>query len=150
MDLKQRIEADLKQAMRDKDRARLDPLRMLRAAIQRREVDERTSLDESQVLAVVEKLVKQGRDAADQFAKGGRQDLVDKEQSDLAIYAAYLPEPLSDAEIQDLIATAIGETGATSVKDMGKVMASLKSALQGRADMSQVSRRVKETLAAGS
>ena len=148
MSLKQRINEDMKTAMRAKDQARLDSIRMLMAAIQRREVDERITLDDTQVMAVIEKMIKQSRDAVDQFAKGGRPDLVDKENRDIAILKAYLPEPLSEAEIDNLIAGAIAEAGATSVKDMGKVLASLKPKLQGRADMGKVSGKVKQRLAA--
>jgi len=106
--------------MRAKDHARLESIRMLMAAIQRREVDERITLDDIQIMAVIEKMIKQSRDAVDQFAKGGRQDLVDKENRDIAILKAYLPEPLSEAEIDKLIEAAIAEAGATSVKDMGR------------------------------
>jgi uncharacterized protein YqeY len=147
MSLKQRINEDMKAAMRAKDQARLESIRMLMAAIQRREVDERITLDDLQVMAVVEKMIKQSRDAVDQFAKGGRQDLVDKENRDITILKAYLPEPLNEAEIDKLIAAAITETGATSVKDMGKVVSSLKPKLQGRADMGKVSGKVKQRLA---
>jgi uncharacterized protein YqeY len=148
MSLKQRINEDMKTAMRAKDQARLESIRMLMAAIQRREVDERITLDDIQIMAVIEKMIKQSRDAVDQFAKGGRQDLVDKENRDIAILKAYLPEPLSEAEIDKLIEAAIAEAGATSVKDMGKVVGSLKPKLQGRADMGKVSGKVKQRLAA--
>ena len=148
MSLKQRINEDMKAAMRAKDQARLESIRMLMAAIQRREVDERITLDDIQIMAVIEKMIKQSRDAVDQFAKGGRQDLVDKENRDIAILKAYLPEPLSEAEIDKLIEAAIAEAGATSVKDMGKVVGSLKPKLQGRADMGKVSGKVKQRLAA--
>jgi len=148
MSLKQRINEDMKTAMRAKDQARLESIRMLMAAIQRREVDERITLDDIQIMAVIEKMIKQSRDAVEQFAKGGRQDLVDKENRDIAILKAYLPEPLSEAEIDKLIEAAIAEAGATSVKDMGKVVGSLKPKLQGRADMGKVSGKVKQRLAA--
>jgi uncharacterized protein YqeY len=148
MSLKQRINEDMKAAMRAKDQARLESIRMLMAAIQRREVDERITLDDPQVTAVIEKMIKQSRDAVDQFAKGGRQDLVDKENRDIAILKAYLPEPLSEAEIDKLIEAAIAEAGAISVKDMGKVVGSLKPKLQGRADMGKVSGKIKQRLAA--
>jgi len=150
MSLKQRINEDMKTAMRAKDQARLESIRMLMAAIQRREVDERITLDDIQIMAVIEKMIKQSRDAVDQFAKGGRQDLVDKENRDIAILKAYLPEPLSEAEIDKLIEAAIAEAGATSVKDMGKVVGSLKPKLQGRADMGKVSGKVKQRLTAPS
>ena len=146
MSLKDRIKDDVKQAMRAKDQARLDALRMLAAAIQRREVDERIALDDAQVLATIDKLVKQGRESIDQYEKGGRADLVTKEKADLAILQSYLPKPLSDAEVDQLIAAAIAETGASSIKDMGKVMGVLKPKLQGRADMGQVGARIKTRL----
>ena len=146
MSLKDRIKDDVKQAMRAKDQARLDALRMLAAAIQRREVDERIALDDAQVLATIDKLVKQGRESIDQYEKGGRADLVTKEKADLAILQSYLPTPLSDAEVDQLIAAAIAETGAASIKDMGKVMGVLKPKLQGRADMGQVGARIKSRL----
>ncbi len=138
----------MKLAMRSKEQARLESIRMLLAAIQRREVDERITLDDVQVMAVVEKLIRQGRDSIEQFQKGGRQDLVDKENRDVAVWQAYLPEPLSEAEIDCLIAGAITDTGAAGMKDMGKVVASLKPSLQGRADMGKVSAKVKAMLAA--
>ena len=136
----------MKQAMRDKDNARKEALRMLRAAIQRREVDERIELDDSQVLAVVEKLVKQGRDSISQFEQGGRDDLADKERQDVAVLTEYLPEQLSDEEVESHIRQAIEKTGAASMKDMGKVMGMLKPALQGRADMGAVSGKIKALL----
>jgi uncharacterized protein YqeY len=144
--VKDRIAADMKQAMRDKDNARKEALRMLRAAIQRREVDDRTELDDAQVLAVVEKLVKQGRDSISQFEQGGREDLADKERQDVAVLTEYLPEQLSDDEIEAEISKAIESTGASSMKDMGKVMGVLKPALQGRADMGAVSAKIKALL----
>jgi len=149
MSLKEKIKDDIKQAMRDKNESRLTSLRMLSAAIQRREVDERVMLDDAQVLAVIDKLVKQSREAVEQFTKGARQDLVDKESRDIAIWQVYLPQALSDAEIDALVAQAISETGAASIKDMGKVMAVLKPKLQGRADMSQVSAKIKNKLGGG-
>ena len=136
----------MKQAMRDKDNARKEALRMLRAAIQRREVDERIELDDSQVLAVVEKLVKQGRDSISQFEQGGRDDLADTERQDVAVLTEYLPEQLSDEEVASHIRQAIEKTGAASMKDMGKVMGMLKPALQGRADMGAVSGKIKALL----
>lgn len=148
MSLKEKIKADIKQAMRDKNKSRLGTLRMLSAAIQRREVDERIQLDDTQVLAVIEKLVKQGRESIEQYNNGGRRDLADKESSEIAIYQAYLPQPLTEAEIDKLIGDAVTATGASSIKDMGKVMGVLKPQLQGRADMGQVGSKVKTKLAA--
>ena len=146
MSLKDRIKEDVKQAMRAKDQARLDALRMLAAAIQRREVDERVTLDDTQVLATIDKLVKQGRESVEQYEKGGRADLVAKEKADLAILQEYLPAALSEVEIDQLISAAIRDTGAASIKDMGKVMGALKPRLQGRADMAQVGARIKARL----
>ena len=148
MGLKEKIKSDLVQAMRAKDQARLSSLRMLSAAIQRREVDERIQLDDAQVMAVIEKLVKQGRESIEQYVKGGRPELADKESGEIAIFQAYLPQQLSEAEIDKLIAEAVTATGASSVKDMGKVMGVLKPKLQGRADMGQVGSKVKNKLGA--
>lgn len=146
MSLKDRIQDDLKQAMRDKNQSRVDTIRLLTAAIKQREVDERIVLDDTQVLAVIDKLIKQSRESIEQFQKGGRADLASKEEADVAIWRAYLPQPLTQAEIERLIAEAMSTTGATSVKDMGKVMGVLKPKLQGRADVGQVSARVKSQL----
>ncbi|OGI42945.1 MAG: glutamyl-tRNA amidotransferase [Candidatus Muproteobacteria bacterium RBG_16_65_31] len=146
MSLKEKIKDDIKQAQRARDEARLGTLRLLAAAIQRREVDERISLDDTQVLAVIEKLVKQGREAAEQYLKGGRQDLADKEAREIALWQTYLPQQLTEAEIEKLIAEAVAATGAAAPKDMGKVMAALKPKLQGRADMGKVGGKVKARL----
>jgi uncharacterized protein YqeY len=148
MSLKEKIKDDIKQAMRDKNGSRLTTLRMLSAAIQRREVDERIQLDDAQVLAVIEKLVKQGRESIDQYVKGGRPELADKESGEIAIFQAYLPQQLDEAEIDKLISETITATGASSVKDMGKVMGVLKPKLQGRADMGQVGGKIKAKLGA--
>ena len=145
--LKARIKDDLKTAMRNRDQARVDSLRLLNAAIQRREVDERKQLDDAEVLATIDKLVKQARESIEQYEKGGRPELAAKEQADVAVWQSYLPEPLSEAEIDRLIEQAIAETGAGSVKDMGKGMGVLRPRLQGRADMGQASARVKARLA---
>lgn len=148
MPLKDKIKDDVKQAMRDKDQPRLDALRMLTAAIQRREVDERIMLDDAQVLAVIDKLVKQGRESIEQYQKGGRADLVQKESADLAVLQSYLPQQLSAAEVDGLVADAIKATGAASIKDMGKVMSVLKPKVQGRADMGAVGAQIKKRLGA--
>ena len=132
--------------MREKDEARLGAIRMLWAAIQRREVDERITLDDAQVLSVIEKQVRQSRDAVEQFLKGNRQDLADKENRDIAYMQVYLPAQASDAEIEKLVNEAVAATGAASIKDMGKVVGMLKSKLQGRADMGKVSALVKARL----
>lgn len=148
MSLKEKIKDDIKQAMRDKNESRLGTLRMLSAAIQRREVDERIQLDDAQVIAVIEKLVKQGRESIEQYVKGGRQELADKESGEIAVFQAYLPQQLSEAEIDQFVAEAIAATGAGSIKDMGKVMGVLKPKLQGRADMGQVGAKIKAKLGA--
>jgi uncharacterized protein len=148
MSLKEKIKDDIKQAMRDKNESRLGTLRMLSAAIQRREVDERIQLDDAQVIAVIEKLVKQGRESIEQYIKGGRQELADKESGEIAVFQAYLPQQLSEAEIDQLVAEAIAATGASSIKDMGKVMGVLKPKLQGRADMGLVGSKIKAKLGA--
>jgi len=148
MSLKEKIKDDIKQAMRDKNESRLGTLRMLSAAIQRREVDERILLDDAQVIAVIEKLVKQGRESIEQYIKGGRPELADKESGEIAVFQAYLPQQLSEAEIDKLVAEAIATTGASSVKDMGKVMGVLKPKLQGRADMGLVGSKIKAKLGA--
>ena len=149
MSLKEKIKDDIKQAMRDKNESRLGTLRMLSAAIQRREVDERIQLDDEQVIAVIEKLVKQGRESIEQYVKGGRQELADKESGEIAVFQAYLPQQLSENEIDQLVAEAIAATAAASIKDMGKVMGILKPKLQGRADMGRVGSKVKAKLGAG-
>lgn len=146
MSLKDKIQDDLKQAMRDKNQARVDTIRLLTAAIKQREVDERITLDDTQVLAVIDKLVKRSRESIEQYEKGARPDLVEKEKADIAIWQAYLPQQLTSAEIDQLIAEAVTATSATSIKDMGKVMGVLKPKLQGRADIGQVSARIKARL----
>lgn len=144
--LKARINEDVKSAMRAQDKPRLGTLRLITAAIKQREVDERIELDDTQVLAVLEKMTKQRRESIDQYQRAGRQDLVDQEIFELGVIQAYLPEPLSEAEIDALIEAAVKDTGASTVKDMGKLMSALKPALQGRADMGLVGRKVKERL----
>ncbi|MCA1979089.1 MAG: GatB/YqeY domain-containing protein [Thiobacillus sp.] len=147
MSLKARITDDMKTAMRAKDSARLGTIRLLLAAIKQKEVDERIELDDTAVSSVVEKLIKQRRDSISQFQAAGRDDLVAAEQAELAVLQAYLPEQLSLAEIEAAVAAAIAESGATSAKDMGKVMGLLKPRLAGRADMGQVSALIKSRLA---
>ncbi len=149
MNLKDRIKEDTKQAMRDKDSSRLSALRLLAAAIQRREVDERRALADAEVIAVIEKLIKQNRETIEQYEKIGRPEAGDKEHAEIAVWQAYLPQPLSEAEIDALIEEAISATGASSIKDMGKVMGALKSKLAGRADMGAVGVKVKARLGAG-
>jgi uncharacterized protein len=148
MTLKERITEDMKSAMRAGDKERLGTIRLALAAIKQREVDERITLDDGQVLAVLEKMIKQRREAITQFQAGNRPDLVAKETAEVTVLEAYLPARLSDAELDAIIAGAIAATGATSPKDMGKVIAAVKAQAQGRADMGAVSARVKEKLAA--
>ena len=147
MTLKERITEDMKSAMRAGEKERLSTIRLALAAIKQREVDERITLDDSQVLAVLEKMIKQRKEAITQFQAGGRADLVAKESAEVSILEAYLPARMTDADLDTLIAAAIATTGAASAKDMGKVMALVKSQAQGRADMGAVSARVKEKLA---
>jgi uncharacterized protein len=147
MSLKDRINDDVKAAMRAGDRTRLGVLRMAMAAIKQREVDERIELDESQLLATLEKMIKQRRESVAQYTAGQRPDLADKESAEIELLSAYLPAPLGEAELDALIDAAIAETGAASVRDMGKVMALLKQRAAGRADMSLVSQRIKQRLA---
>lgn len=147
MSLKERITAEMKDAMRAADKERLLTIRMIQAAIKQREVDERITLDDSQVLAVIEKMIKQRREAIAQFEAGGRADLVAKEAAELQQLQAYLPAQLSSEELTALVREAIAETGAASIKDMGKVMALLKTRAAGKADMSAVSALIKSELA---
>ena len=146
MTLKERITEDMKSAMRASDKERLSTIRMVQAAIKQREVDERIALDDAQVLAVLEKMVKQRRESISAFEQGGRADLADKEKAEIQILAAYLPEQLTEAEVDALIQAAIAETGAASMKDMGKVMGAVKAKAAGRADMGAVSARIKAAL----
>jgi uncharacterized protein YqeY len=146
MSLKDRILQDVKDAMRARDKERLGAIRLITAAIKQREVDERIELDDEQVLLVLDKMCKQRRESISQFEKAGRDDLVSKEVSELDIIQGYLPKQLDDAEIAALIDAAMIETGASSIKDMGKVMGKLKPQLQGRADMSAVSAMIKSRL----
>lgn len=146
-DLKSRIDADVKDAMRSRDKDKLAALRLIMAAIKQREVDERVALDDPQVLAVLDKMAKQLRDAIAQFEAAQRHDLVAKENFELEIVQHYMPAPLSDDEIAQIIDAAVAEAGATTVKDMGKVMAILKPKVQGRADLGLVSGKVKSVLA---
>jgi uncharacterized protein YqeY len=146
MSLKQRVQEDMKSAMRAGDKERLGTVRLILAGIKQREVDERIQLDDAQVLAVLEKMVKQRRESIAQFEAGGRADLVAKETAELAVISAYLPSPLSETELDALIQAAIAESGAASIKDMGKVMGIIKSKAQGRADMAAVGARIKARL----
>lgn len=144
--LKDQLFSDMKNAMREKDSARLDVIRMLRAAIQRKEVDDRVELDDKDVLVVIQKQIKQANDSITQFTKGGREDLADKEKFGLEVMQQYMPEQLSADELEKLVTDAISKTGAESVKDMGKVIGMLKPTVQGRADMGQLSQMIKTAL----
>jgi uncharacterized protein YqeY len=146
MPLKDRITEDMKTAMRAGEKERLATIRLILSAIKQREVDERIALDDSQVLAAIEKMIKQRKEAITQFDAGGRADLVAKETAEIAILQTYLPAQMSDAEIDGLITEAIASSGAASIKDMGKVMAVVKAKAQGRADMGAVSARIKQKL----
>jgi len=146
MTLKERITEDMKAAMRAGEKDRLATIRLVLAAVKQIEVDERIVLDEARMLSVLEKMVKQRKESIAQFESGGRADLVAKEAAELAVIQAYLPAPLSDAELDALIAEAIASTGAASVKDMGKVMGVVKSKAAGRADMGAVGARIKQKL----
>ena len=146
MSLKQRITEDMKQAMRDKAAAKLSTIRMLLAAVKQREIDERITLDDTQVLSVVEKMIKQRRESIVQFEKGARPDLVALEQAELALLLAYMPAQMEDGEIAACVEAALAQTGAKAPSDMGKMMAILKPQLAGRADMGKVSALIKSKL----
>ena len=146
MSLKSQIQDEVKLAMKAGDKARVKVLRMLTAAIKQREVDERIELDDTQILAVVDKMVKQRRESIEQYQAGNRPELAEIEQAEIDILAAFLPEPLSETELNALIDQAIADTGATAMSDMGSVMGKLKTHVQGRADMKQVSASVRSKL----
>lgn len=146
-ELKTRVLEDVKAAMRAGEKDRLSVLRMLSAELKQREVVESTEITDAVVMAAVEKMVKQRRDSEKQYREGKRPELADKEASEIRVLMAYLPQQLSDAEIDALIDQAIGETGAESARDMGKVMGWIKPRVQGRADMGQLSGRIKSRLA---
>jgi uncharacterized protein YqeY len=146
MELKARIQEDVKSAMRAGEKDRLAVLRMITAAIKQREVDERIQLDDAQTVSIIEKMVKQRRESITQFEAGGRPDLVAKENAELTVVTGYLPQQLSDAELDALINEAVASTGAASIKDMGKVMGVIKSKAAGRADMAVVGARIKARL----
>jgi uncharacterized protein YqeY len=147
MSIKARLQDDIKSAMRAREADRLTTLRLVTAAIKQKEVDERVELDDAAVLAILEKLVKQRKDSIAQFQAGGRQDLVDKEQAELLVLAAYMPERITDTELAAAVDAAIAQSAAAGPQDMGKVMAILKPQLSGRADMGQVSQLLKSRLA---
>ncbi|MEA3090892.1 MAG: uncharacterized protein QOJ04_2234 [Caballeronia sp.] len=147
MSLKDQITDDMKSAMRARETERLGTIRLLLAAIKQREVDERVTLDDAAITAVIDKMIKQRKDSISQFQTAGRDDLVAKEQAELVVLAAYMPEQLSDEAINAEIQAAVAATGAAGPQDMGKVMAVLKPKLAGRADMTAVSGLVKAALA---
>ncbi len=147
MSLKSRLLEDIKQSMRASDKARLGTLRMASAAVKQREVDERIEADDALVLSVIEKMIKQRRESAEQYRAGNRPDLAETEESEIAFLEPYLPEPLSGEEITALIEQSIADTEATGMQAMGQVMAKLKPQLQGRADMREVSGLVRARLA---
>jgi uncharacterized protein YqeY len=146
MTLKERLTEDMKSAMRAGEKDRLSVVRMILAGIKQREVDERIALDDTQVLSVLEKMAKQRKESITQFESGGRADLVAKENAELTLIQSYLPAQMSDAELDAMIAEAIAATGATTVKDMGKVMGIVKTKAAGRADMGAVGARIKQKL----
>jgi len=147
MNLKERITEDMKAAMRAKDAARLGAIRFLQAAIKQKEVDERIVVDDAIVLAIIEKLIKQRKDSIQQFEQAGRSDLVSKETSELTLLQGYLPQQMSEAELEQAISAAIAETGASGPQAMGKVMAVLKPRIAGRADVGKASALLKARLA---
>jgi uncharacterized protein len=146
MSLKERITDDMKAAMRSGEKERLGVIRMITSAIKQREVDERITLDDAQVLSVLDKMIKQRKESLVQFQAGNRQDLVDKETAEITLLQGYLPSQLSEAEVDALIGDAVAATGAASIKDMGKVMAIIKAKAQGRADMAAVGAKIKAKL----
>lgn len=147
MSLKAQIQEDMKTAMREKNAQKLGTIRLLTAAMKQKEVDERIELDDSMVVAIIDKMLKQRRDSISQFEAAGRQELADQEKFEMTVLQAYMPAQLSDAEIATEIAAAVAATGATGPQDMGKIMALLKPKLAGKADMSAVSAQIKKALA---
>lgn len=146
MSLKERIQDDMKSAMRARDKERLAVIRLILAAIKQREVDERITLTDTQVISVLERMLKQRRESITQYQTAGRDDLAAKEAFEVSVIQTYMPDALSDAEIDSIINSAIAATGAHSIRDMGKVMALIKDQVQGRADMAVISARIKARL----
>jgi len=146
--LKARIQSEMKDAMRAKEKERLGVIRLIMAAIKQREVDERIELDDEQVLLVIDKMIKQRRESISQFDAAGRDDLSAVENAELEVLQTFMPEPLSDDEVRKLIEQAMSDSGASSMKDMGKVMGIIKPQAQGKADMSVISKLIKERLSA--
>ena len=148
MALKEQITNDMKESMKSGAKERLGVIRLILSALKQKEVDERIVLDDGQVLVILDKMLKQRRESVAQFTQGNRKDLVDKEEAEIKIIQAYMPAQLSDAELDQMVAAAVTESGAASVKDMGKVMAILKPKVAGKADMSAVSAKIKAKLGA--
>ena len=148
MPLKQQITEDMKTAMKSGDKDRLGVIRLILSGIKQREVDERIELDDTQVLAVIEKMIKQRRDSITQFRAAAREDLATKEEYEVGVIQSYMPAQLGDAEIEAIIAKAIADSGATTAKDMGKVIGLVRPQVAGRADMGKISERIKAKLAA--
>jgi len=146
MSLKENINEDMKSAMRSKDTARLGAIRLLQSALKQKEVDERINLNDEDILVIIEKMLKQRRDSIDAFKNANRQDLVEKEEFEVAVLQEYMPEPLTDDEIMKIIDQAILNTGSSSMKDMGAVMNAIKQQLSGRANMADVSQKIKSKL----
>jgi len=144
--LKERLQEDMKAALRAKEKQRLGTIRLIHAAIKQREIDERVSLDDTQVVVVLDKMLKQRRDSFTQYEQAGRQDLADQEAFEIAVIQAYLPQPLTEEELTVMLKQALADSQASSIKDLGKVMGLLKPQLQGRADMRKVSEQVKQLL----
>jgi uncharacterized protein YqeY len=147
MALRDKLTEDIKTAMKARETERLNALRLLSAAVKQREVDERITLDDAAVVSVIEKMIKQRRDSISQYEKGQRQDLADKEKYEISVIEAYMPQQLSQAEVESIVAEAVASTGAKSAADMGKVMGVVKAKLAGKADMGKVSALVKAKLA---
>lgn len=146
MSIRQTISDDMKIFMRAKDSARLGAIRLLQAAIKQKEVDERIELNDDQIFSVIQKMLKQRKDSIEAYQKASRQDLIDQEQLEIDVLSKYMPEPLSEEEINQYIEEAIATTGASDMKDMGKVVGILKSKVAGRADMAEVSKLVRQKL----
>ena len=146
MSIRQTISDDMKTFMRAKDTARLGAIRLLQSSIKQKEVDERIELNDDQILAVIQKMLKQRKDSIEAYQQANRQDLIDQEQLEIEVLTKYMPEPLSDEEINQYIEEAVTSTGASDMKDMGKVVGVLKSKVAGRADMAEVSKLVRQKL----
>lgn len=146
MSIRQTISDDMKIFMRAKDSARLGAIRLLQAAIKQKEVDDRIELNDDQIFSVIQKMLKQRKDSIEAYQKASRQDLIDQEQLEIEVLSKYMPEPLSEEEINQYIEEAIATTGASDMKDMGKVVGILKSKVAGRADMAEVSKLVRQKL----